>query len=181
MAQLGDVPWPPDPITTDRLVLRPPANSDRHDFVELACSPEVYRYLGGPRTHLQAELDIPDDLGVEPGVFTVVTHDGVFVGTVSFNRRDRARPGHLNGHGEEVEVSYLVKPALWGRGYAFEAVTAALTWIASVLPGEPVVLCTQTANLHSVQLAERLGFREIQRFAEYGAEQWFGACTAPSR
>ncbi|MGK2876754.1 MAG: GNAT family N-acetyltransferase [Nocardioides sp.] len=179
MARLGEVPWPPDPVTTDRLILRPPATGDRHNIVELACSPEVYRYLGGPRTRLQAELDTPHDLGDEPGLFTVVALDGMFVGTVSFNRRDRERPGHLNSYGEEVEVNYLFAPTMLGRGYAFEAVTAALSWIGSVLPGEPVVVCTQTANHRSVHLAEKLGFLKIQRFTEFDAEQWFGVRTTP--
>ena len=39
---------------------------------------------------------------------------------------------------------------------------------------EPVVLCTQTANDRSMRLAAKLGFTEVERFEEYGAEQWFG-------
>jgi hypothetical protein len=42
------------------------------------------------------------------------------------------------------------------------------------LPGEPVVLCTQTANDRSMRLAAKLGFTEVQRLEEWGAEQWFG-------
>ncbi|MEJ7755969.1 MAG: hypothetical protein WKF83_06160 [Nocardioidaceae bacterium] len=41
--------------------------------------------------------------------------------------------------------------------------------------GEPVVLCTQSANTASVRLAQRLGFVEVERFEEFGAEQWFGS------
>jgi RimJ/RimL family protein N-acetyltransferase len=37
-----------------------------------------------------------------------------------------------------------------------------------------VVLCTQTANDRSMRLAAKLGFTEVERFEEYGAEQWFG-------
>jgi RimJ/RimL family protein N-acetyltransferase len=36
------------------------------------------------------------------------------------------------------------------------------------------VLCTQIANDRAMRLAARLGFTEVQRFEEYGAEQWFG-------
>lgn len=49
-----------------------------------------------------------------------------------------------------------------------------LQWVAAALPGEPVVLCTQVANAASVRLAERLGFAEVQRFEEFGSEQWLG-------
>jgi RimJ/RimL family protein N-acetyltransferase len=61
-----------------------------------------------------------------------------------------------------------------GCGYAAEACAAALDWFAGALPGEPVVLCTQTANDRSMRLAAKLGFTEVERFEEYGAEQWFG-------
>ncbi len=44
----------------------------------------------------------------------------------------------------------------------------------NVRPGEPVVLCTQAANSRAVRLAVKLGFTEVERFVEYGAEQWFG-------
>ena len=61
-----------------------------------------------------------------------------------------------------------------GQGYASEAVEAVLQWIDKVLPGEPVVVCTQVVNHGSVRLAERLGFEEVSRFEEFGADQWFG-------
>jgi [ribosomal protein S5]-alanine N-acetyltransferase len=37
-----------------------------------------------------------------------------------------------------------------------------------------VVVCTQTANDRSMRLAVKLGFTEVERFEEHGAEQWFG-------
>lgn len=42
------------------------------------------------------------------------------------------------------------------------------------LPGEPVVLTTQTANVGSMRLAEKLGFTEVDRFQAWNAEQWLG-------
>jgi hypothetical protein len=42
------------------------------------------------------------------------------------------------------------------------------------LPGEPVVLFTQTASARSMRLAAKPGFTEVERFEAYGAEQWFG-------
>src|SRR6185312_14814697 len=77
-------------------------------------------------------------------------------------------------HAEELELGYLFLPTAWGRGYAAEACAAALDWIAGAFPGEPVVLCTQTANAPSMRLAAKLGFTEVDQFEEYGAQQWFG-------
>ncbi|GGU41848.1 hypothetical protein GCM10010211_01170 [Streptomyces albospinus] len=65
-------------------------------------------------------------------------------------------------------------PEAWGRGYATEACTAVLDWFAGALPGEPVVLYTQSANTSSMRLSAKLGFTELERFEAWGAEQWFG-------
>jgi RimJ/RimL family protein N-acetyltransferase len=74
----------------------------------------------------------------------------------------------------KVELGYLFLPESWGFGYANEACAAALRWVAGELPGEPVVLFTQTANARSMRLAAKLGFTEVERFEAYGAEQWYG-------
>jgi Acetyltransferase (GNAT) domain len=77
---------------------------------------------------------------------------------------------------------FLPLSVAWGCGYAAEACVAALDWFAGAFPSEPVVLCTQTANDRSMRLAAKLGFTEVERFEEYGAEQWFGvwSSVAPS-
>ncbi len=93
--------------------------------------------------------------------------------------RDRAeRPGHVRPGAGEAELGYMLLPEAWGRGYAAEACAAALGWFADALPGEPVVLCTQTANDHSMRLAAKLGFTEVERFEAWGAEQWFGVLSS---
>jgi RimJ/RimL family protein N-acetyltransferase len=60
-----------------------------------------------------------------------------------------------------------------------EAVDRALAWLGEELPGEPVLLCTQSTNAASVRVAARLGFTEVERFEEFGAEQWLGVRTPP--
>ncbi len=74
----------------------------------------------------------------------------------------------------KVDLGYLFLPRAWGRGYAAEACAAALGWFDHVLPGEPVVLATQTANVASMRLAVKLGFTEVERFHAWDAEQWLG-------
>jgi RimJ/RimL family protein N-acetyltransferase len=182
MAELGPVTWPPTPIRAERLVLRVPEARDRPVFIELFASPEVGAYIGGPRPRAELERAVPAMPGRRPGQF-VVDLDGAMIGMVTLDRRDAARPGHVHRGAGEVELGYLFLPAAWGRGYATEACTAALGWFADAFPGEPVVLCTQTANNRALRLATKLGFTEVARFEEYGAEQWFGAWSSgtPSR
>jgi RimJ/RimL family protein N-acetyltransferase len=167
------VAWPPGPIRTGRLVLRESEARDRAAFVELFASPEVHTYLGGPRPRDELERAMPEVPGRRPGLF-VVDLDGALIGMITLDRRDTERPGHVRPGAGETELGYLFLPRAWGRGYAAEACAAALDWFAAARPGEPVVLCTQTANDRALRLAAKLGFTEVERFEEFGAEQWFG-------
>ncbi|WP_340384618.1 GNAT family N-acetyltransferase [Streptomyces sp. SS7] len=178
MTGLGTVPWPPAPLRTARLLLRASEARDRAAFVELFASPEVGTYIGGPRPREELDRAMPEVPGRRPGCF-VIELDGAMAGLVTLDRRDAERPGHVRPQGGEAELGYLFLPQAWGRGYAAEACARALDWFAGVLPGEPVVLCTQSANDRALRLAARLGFTEVERFEEYGAEQWFGQWRKP--
>ncbi|WP_328608568.1 GNAT family N-acetyltransferase [Amycolatopsis sp. NBC_00345] len=173
MTEAGPVAWPPAPIRTGRLVLREPEARDRPGIIELFASPEVHAYLGGPRPRAELERTAPEVPGRRFGFF-VIDLDGATVGVVTLDRRAPERPGHIRPEAGETELGYLLLPEAWGFGYAAEACAAALGWFAGARPGEPVVLCTQTANDRSMRLAAKLGFTEVERFEEYGAEQWFG-------
>ncbi|MFE7662156.1 GNAT family N-acetyltransferase [Streptomyces celluloflavus] len=173
MTELGDVAWPPAPIRTERLVLRESEARDRAAFIELFTSPEVGTYIGGPRPRDECERALPATPERRPGLF-VIELDGAMIGTIELNRRDAERRSRVRPDAGEAELGYLFLPEAWGGGYAAEACAAALGWFADMLPGEPVVLCTQTANDRSMRLAVKLGFTEVQRFEEWGAEQWMG-------
>ncbi|SHF64497.1 GNAT family N-acetyltransferase [Streptoalloteichus hindustanus] len=173
MPDLGPVAWPPAPIRTDRLVLRESEARDRAALIELFASPEVGAYVGGARPRAELERVVPEVPGRRPGFF-VVELDGAMIGMVTLDRRAPERRGHLRPDGGEAELGYLFLPTAWGQGYAAEACVAALGWFADAFPGEPVVLCTQSANDRGMRLAAKLGFTEVERFEEYGAEQWFG-------
>ncbi|WP_411089616.1 GNAT family N-acetyltransferase [Streptomyces sp. 061-3] len=177
MTELGSVAWPPAPIKTERLVLRGPEARDRAAFIELFASPEVGTYIGGPRPRDELERAVPEVPGRRPGLF-VIDLDGAMIGTIELNRRDAERRSDVRPDAGEAELGYLLLPEAWGRGYAAEACAAALDWFADALPGEPVVLCTQTANDRSMRLAAKLGFTEVQRYEAWGAEQWFGVWSS---
>ncbi|QLJ01756.1 GNAT family N-acetyltransferase [Streptomyces sp. NEAU-sy36] len=170
MEDLGSVPWPPAPIRTDRLVLRASEARDRPAFVELLSSPEVHTYLGGPRPRAELERALPEVPERWPGSF-VVDLGGAMIGQVLLRRATGHRRPAAAG---KADLGYVFLPRAWGSGYATEACAAALGWLADALPGEPVVLTTQSANAGSMRLAARLGFTEVERFEAWGAEQWLG-------
>lgn len=173
MTEFGPVAWPPAPTRTERLVLREPEARDRAAVIELFTSPEVGTYIGGPRQRDEFERAVPEAPKRRPGLF-VVDLDGAMIGIVTLDRRDPEHPGHVRSGALEAELGYMFLPQAWGHGYAAEACAAALDWCAGALPGEPVVLTTQTANERSMRLAAKLGFTEVQRYEDWGAEQWFG-------
>lgn len=177
MTELGPVAWPPAPIRTERLVLRQSEARDRPAFIELFASPKVGAYIGGAQPRDELERTSPAIPGRRPGLF-VIELDKSMIGMITLDRRNAERPGHVSPDADEAELGYMFLPEAWGRGYATEACTAALGWFTSTLPGEPVVLCTQAANERSMLLAAKLGFTEVERFEEYGAEQWFGVWTS---
>jgi RimJ/RimL family protein N-acetyltransferase len=170
VADLGLVAWPPEPIRSERLVLREPEARDRAAFIELLASPEVGTYLGGPRRRDELEREMPGAPGRRRGLF-IVDLNGAMIGQVIVRRAAGHGPPAAAG---EAELGYLFLPEAWGFGYAAEACAAVLGWFAGELPGEAVVLFTQTANARSMRLAAKLGFTEVERFEAYGAEQWFG-------
>ncbi|MGW3266155.1 GNAT family N-acetyltransferase [Streptomyces sp. NPDC001056] len=170
MADLGPLPWPPDPIRTERLVLRAPEARDRAAFIELLASPEVHVYLGGPRPRDDLDRELPEVPERWPGSF-VVELGGSMIGQILLRRATEHRRPAAAG---KADLGYLFLPRAWGFGYAAEACAAALDWFDDVLPGEPVVLTTQTANAGSMRLAAKLGFAEMERFRAWDAEQWLG-------
>ena len=170
MEPLQHVPWPPEPIKTARLVLREPEARDRTAFIELLVSPEVNAYVGGPRQRAELQRELPEVPERWPGSF-VVELDGEMIGQVLVRRATAHRRPAASG---KADLGYLFLPRAWGFGYAAEACAAALGWFDGVLPGEPVVLTTQTANVGSMRLAAKLGFAEVERFEAWGAEQWLG-------
>ena len=172
MADLGPVAWPPQPIRTERLVLRQPEARDRAAFIELLASADVNAYLGGPRPRDELEREMPGTPERPPGLFAVEV-DGAVIGQIIL-RRAGANPDRSPVADGKPELGYLFLPQAWGFGYAAEACAAALGWLAGELPGEPVVLFTQTANARSMRLAAKLGFTEAGRWEGWGAEQWFG-------
>ncbi|MBE3015663.1 GNAT family N-acetyltransferase [Microbispora sp. NEAU-D428] len=170
MSDLGHVAWPPELIRTERLVLREPEARDRTTFIELLASPEVHTYLGGPRPRDELEREMPEVPERWPGSF-VVELDGAMIGQILLRRAAGHRRPAAAG---KADLGYLFLPKAWRQGYASEACAAALDWFDGALPGEPVVLTTQIANLGSMRLAAKLGFTEVERFQAWNAEQWLG-------
>lgn len=131
MDELGPVTWPPAPIKTEA--------RDRAAVIELFASPQVGRFIGGAQPRAELERTVPEEPGSRAGFF-VVELNGVMMGTITLDRRDAERRGHVAPQSRAPWLGYLFLPEAWGRGYAAEAGAVVLDWFAGELPGESVVL-----------------------------------------
>jgi len=148
-------------LHTARLTLSPPTVGDFDDIAALRADPEVLRYMGAvtsTREESWARLLRYAGCWALRGFGFWVVRDresGRHVGDV----------GLLDGH-RQIEPAYEDSPeagwalARWchGRGYATEAVTAALAWADANVDAARVVCMIEEGNAASFRVAEKCGF-----------------------
>jgi RimJ/RimL family protein N-acetyltransferase len=153
-------PPPPPVLATDRLVLSPHTADDLPSCAALWSDPEVVRFIGGqpfPVTEVWARIlryaGLWSVLGY--GYWAVRDrHTGRFLGEVGFAdfRRDIVPP-----LGDRPEAGWILAPEAHGRGFAREAMEAALGW-ADAAGHQRTVCIIDPANAPSLHLAARLGY-----------------------
>ncbi|WP_334181138.1 GNAT family N-acetyltransferase [Methylobacter sp.] len=141
--------------------------SDLSQVARLFSDPAVRSFLGGPLSAPVAEQRASELLtqAVPAMVWAVrqtSEESNSLLGVVLLDRHHDL---------EDFEVSYLFLPEHWGRGYATAAVQQVLAYAFGVAGHQSVVAETQTANISSVRLLERLGFRQLRQVTRFGAEQ----------
>jgi len=72
--------------------------------------------------------------------------------------------------GPDVELTYTLARAAWGRGYATEAATAILEWGFEALGLERVVAVADPANAASRRVLAKAGMRRLGVRRCYGAD-----------
>ena len=151
-------------LTTERCVLDTLQHGDRESVLKLQTDPAVRRFLGGPVDEASFDARFSRLLKQEPGEWRWAIRgqsDNTFVGLVYLAPH----------HDGETEVSYELLPEWWGMGLAAEAVRAVIKFGLNELKLVRVVAETQSANLKSRQLLERLGFTQIGSTERFGAQQ----------
>ena len=68
----------------------------------------------------------------------------------------------------EPEAGWAFTPAVHGRGYALEAVSAVMDWADANLAAPMLVCIIHPDNAPSIRLAEKAGFRERTRTTYHG-------------
>jgi RimJ/RimL family protein N-acetyltransferase len=165
----------PQPIETERLLLRRSRPEDAATISAYRSDPNVNRQQGWDRTDLDGVLaDIVEMSGRSPGEpggwvqFTVEERGGGrIVGDVGLSVAD-GEPG-------VIKVGYTIDPAFQGLGYATEAIRALVEYAFETLGAELVRAHASAENAPSIRVAEKVGMRLVERFEHReGAEVWYG-------
>jgi RimJ/RimL family protein N-acetyltransferase len=144
-------------LLTSRLRLRPFADADASELFALQSDASVLRYWDAPpwRERERAERFIlacrqmaQEGTGVRLAVER--RSDGAFIGWCSLTRWN---PGYRS-----AALGYCFTEAAWGQGYATEAGGALLRWAFDMLDLNRVQAETDTRNVASARVLEKLGF-----------------------
>jgi RimJ/RimL family protein N-acetyltransferase len=156
------------PLTTDRLVLRSFTRGDVDAVHAYRRREDVARYLfDGPMTRETCaeavQLRIRQLAFAEEGDRIVLAVErregGEVIGEISLIWRSVAS--------RQGEVGYIFHPDFQHRGYAFEAVRAAMEMGFTELDLHRIYARCDTRNVASYHLMERLGMRREAHFREH--------------
>jgi ribosomal-protein-alanine N-acetyltransferase len=148
---------PTPTLRTARLLLRPFTEADTDAIFALHSNPRVLRYWDAPawRERARAERFIGvckqiEQEGTGARVAIERAPDGVFAGWCCLVKWN---PDHRS-----ATIGYCLDDAVWGQGFATEAVGALLHWAFDMLDLNRVQAETDTRNTASRRVLEKLGF-----------------------
>jgi [ribosomal protein S5]-alanine N-acetyltransferase len=144
-------------LETERLRLRHLERRDLDDLARLYADPEVRRWFpDGVRTREQTREELEWAIDVcypryGYGLWATELRDGgAFVG------RCGLLPWEIDGR-TEVEVAYLLAPAVWGRGLATEAALAIVDHAFATPEVDRLICMVTPGNDGSARVAEKAG------------------------
>jgi|SRR6476661_2992129 len=167
MSELAAVPLHPVPVLeTERLRLRGYYLADFDAHLAMCQEPDFYRYLSpGPMP--------PEDVWAKflrtIGHWTLLGYgfwaveekaSGRYVGSIGFADFKRGLDARMDG---VPEIGWVLAPAAHGKGYASEAVRAALAWGDAHFGGARTVCIIDPDNQASLGVAAKFGYYEFAR------------------
>jgi ribosomal-protein-alanine N-acetyltransferase len=153
-------------LQTERLLLRPFAESDWQAAHAMLSDPEVIRYVPAgtsseeeTREHV---LTLINEHQADPPRYNfaiVLRSEGVCIG-ICFLEMRVEEPRQAN-------LGYLLSQHYWGRGYATEAARAVISYGFQKLGLHRVYATCRPANVASIRVMEKLGMRREAHFRQH--------------
>jgi RimJ/RimL family protein N-acetyltransferase len=148
-------------LETSRLLMRGGLVADFEAYAAMRQQPAFYRYLS-------REAPSPEDTWnmllrniahwqlLDYGYWAVEEKEtGRFVGAIGYADNKRTLTPSL---GSTPEIGWLLDPAVHGRGYASEAIAAAIKWGDAQLAEARTVCLIHPENKASLRLAQKFGY-----------------------
>jgi RimJ/RimL family protein N-acetyltransferase len=148
-------------LESERLVLRAHRREDFPDFFAMWTDPEVFRFIGGRQfTREEVWMRLLRGVGhwrLMGFGFWIVEEkaSGRLVGEVGLGDFMRVIEPSLEG---AIEAGWVLAPWAQGRGYATEAMTAALAWMDAALKPARCACIIDPDNAASIRVATKCGF-----------------------
>ena len=153
-------------IETGRLSLRLPTLADFKDSVQMLRDESVVRHIGGkPFTQEDSWMRFLRQVGhwqlFDYGFWIVREKGGgAFVGHVGLGDFRREMTPDFGG---APEMGWVLARSAHGKGYATEAVEAAIRWMRLRHQPARIVCMIEPENAASLRVAAKCGFREFAR------------------
>jgi len=159
---------------TERCNIKPICSDDKNDLFSMCDDADVWRYLGGSgtaslhRTNIEnLEKHLPD-----PNRWTIRDKvNDTFIGYLSLG---------VHHDGDDTELSYLLLSKHWGNGYATEVAREIIRRVFQERKLGRLVAETQSANIISCKLLEKLGFCKLKELTRFNARQSLYAIDNPA-
>jgi RimJ/RimL family protein N-acetyltransferase len=158
-------------LETKRLMLRPHKLEDFTACAAMWAEPVVTRYIGGkPSSEQQTWARMTSYLGhwalMGFGYWAVQEKEtGSYIGELGFADFKRELEPSIAGI---PELGWALASAKHGKGYATEALRAALSWGDARFGRSRTVCIINPENAASIRVAQKCGYRELQKALHKG-------------
>ena len=145
-------------LETERLIISELSIEDAPFFYDLVNDPAWIKFIGDRDVKTIADAENYLNTNIIPSY----DKNGFGFYLVSTKKEDLpiGISGLIDRDGlEYVDVGYAFLPNFRGKGYAFEATNAILTFAKNDLQIDPIVAITNMDNIKSCKLLERLGLK----------------------
>ena len=153
-------------LQTERLILRPHRREDFDHCAAMWANPDVVRYIGGkPFTREEVWARLLRYAGhwqwLDFGFWALEEKaTGAFAGELGFAEFMRDLDPPIVG---TPEIGWVLSPHAHGRGYATEAVRAAVAWGDVKFNGARTVCLIDPENSASIRVAEKCGYAQARQ------------------
>ncbi len=160
-------------LHTERLILRAHAATDLDALAAVWADPVVIRHVGGiPSTREQSWARLCRSLGhwhaLGFGMFAAIERaTNRYVGDLGIASFERDLEPTAFAALATHEAGWVLASWAHGKGYATEAMRAALAWHDAQFP-VPTGCLIDVENAGSVNVARKLGFREVMQSEYHG-------------